>query len=156
MANGTLTVFTQLMKRDLLGFWREFPTKLLDTCILFLTNVIVFCYFLPAAGLDKSYAPFFLIGSIASFGIIEVVGKVGAFLADLEGDCAISHTMILPIKSRYVFCYIAVFWALTSLFLSIPLFPLGKILLFNLFNLAEISYFKLIIMFISSSIFCGT
>jgi len=147
--------FSQLMKQALLSFRREFAVKLFDTFCMFFTIVIVFCYFMPQEGVREGYASFFLIGAIASFGFIEIVGKVGAFMADLQGDRAISHSLVMPIRPDLVFIYIGLQWALTSAFLSIFLFPLGKLLLFKGFDLSLISYPHLIPMFVTTNLFFG-
>lgn len=155
MMPASFQVFSQLLKRDLLAFKREYLTKLFDTCCLFFTIVIVFCYFMPQEGVREGYASFFLIGAIASFGFVEIVGKVGTLMADLQGDCTLSHTLILPIRTEMVFIYIGLQWALTSALLSIFLFPFGKLLLFNGFDLSLISYPKLIYMFVTINLFFG-
>ena len=155
LKNDALQVFFQLIRKDLLAFWRDYPSKLLDTAICFATNVIVFAYFMPQEGIREGYGLFFLIGVISSFGLIEVVGKVGAFVADIYGEKTISSTLVMPIRSEGVFCYIAIFWALTSALLAIMLFPLGKFLLFHEFDLSSISYTRLVVMFTSSNLFYG-
>ncbi|WP_420421972.1 hypothetical protein [Simkania sp.] len=155
MIQASYHVCKQLLKKDMLAFKREYPTKLFDTFCLFFTIVIVFCYFMPQEGVHEGYASFFLIGAIASFGFVEIVGKVGALMADLQGDCAISHTLIMPIRSEMVFIYIGLQWAITSALLSIFLFPLGKLLLFKGFDLSLISYPRLIFMFVTINLFFG-
>lgn len=155
MISSSLNVFFQLLRRDLYAFWREYPSKLFDTAFMFFTNMIVFAYLMPEQWLDSSYGPFIMIGAIASFGLIEVVGKTSILLADIQGDRTISQTLILPVRSEAVFAYIGVLWALTSIFLSVLLFPFGKILLFKRFDLEAISYVRLIPMYISSNLFFG-
>ena len=155
MIKTSWQVFSQLLRRDLFAFKREYPSKFIYTLFLFFTNVMVFCYFLPQEGLPKEYAPFFLVGAIASFGFVEVVGKVSVFMADLQGDRTISHTLVMPIPSWVVFCYIGIFWALTSALIAIFLFPIGKLFLFTEFDLSLISYSRLIPMFITINIFFG-
>lgn len=123
--------------------------------IVFATNVIIFGYFMGGQGLSESFGPFLLIAAIGSFGLIEVVGKVALFLSDLEGEKAISQILIMPIKSHWVFLYMGIFWALSSAFLAILLFPMGKLLLWSRFDLSAISYLRLIPIFLSGSVFFG-
>lgn len=150
-----MAILLQFLRRDLLIFKREYPGKFFDTCFLFFTNVIVFSYFMPQAGLSSSYGPFLLIGAIASFGLFDVVGKVGVLVADIEGDKTISSWLIMPITSRALFLYIGVSWALSSALLSILLFPIGKLLLFDRFDLSLISIPKTFIMYITINLFFG-
>ena len=148
-------VFMQLLRRDLLAFRREYISKLLDTFWLFFCNVIAFGYFMQLEGAHAGYAAFFVVGAIASFGFIEIVGKVSILMADLQGDRTISHTLVMPIRPTWVFCYMGVSWAMTSALLSIPLFPLGKLLVFNGLDLSLISYWRLLLMYITINLFFG-
>ena len=97
----------QLIKKDLLAFKRTIPSKLFDTVCLFLTNVVVFGYFMQLSGVGKGYAAFFVVGAIASFGLVEIVAKVGVFIADIQGSRTIYYLLGLPIRSEWLFCYIA-------------------------------------------------
>ncbi len=148
-------VFLQLLKRDLRAFSREYPAKLFDTAFLFFTNMIVFAYLMPKQGLDPQYGVFLMIGAIASFGLIEVVGRVSILLSDIDGERAISQTLILPVSANAVFCYIAIYWAISSMLLSVLLFPLGKLLLWNRFDLEAVSLIRLIPIYLSANIFFG-
>lgn len=148
-------VFYQLIKRDLLIFKRDYWSKFLDMVIVFANNVLIFAYFMSGEGLTASYGPFLLIGAIASFGLIEIVGKVALLLSDMEGERAITQLLIMPIRSEFVFIYMGFFWAISSALLSILLFPIGKLLLWTRFDLTLISYVRLIPIFITGNLFFG-
>lgn len=148
-------VFFQLLRKDLTVFRRSFWKKFVDTSILFITNVLAFGYFLQQEGAHQGYAAFFVVGAIASFGFVEIVGKVGIQLADMGGDRTIFHTLVMPIHSKMVFYYMGMSWAMTSILMSILLFPLGKLLVFTEWNLAGISWWRLIVMFITANLFFG-
>jgi ABC-2 type transport system permease protein len=152
---NNFSVFFQLLRRDLTIFGREFCVKFIDTFCLFFTNVMAFGYFLQQEGMHTGYAAFFVVGAIASFGFVEIVGKVGIFLADMGGDRTIFHTLVMPIRSNMVFLYMGVGWAVTSMMLSAPLFPIGKLLVFNEWDLSRLSYFRVILMFITANLFFG-
>jgi len=106
-------------------------------------------------GAHSGYAAFFVVGAISSFGFVDIVGKVGLLTADLQGDKTINHTLVMPIRSEWVFYYIGLSWALTASLVSILLFPIGKLLVFNELDLSSISYGRLIIMFITINVFFG-
>lgn len=148
-------VFFQLLRRDLTIFKREYWNKFFDMLIVFANNVIIFGYFMSGEGLPTTYGAFLLIAAIGSFGLIEIVGKVGHLLSDLEGEKAITQLLIMPIRSELVFIYMGVFWAISSAVLAILLFPAGKLLLWDRFDLGAISYLKLIPIFITSNLFFG-
>ncbi len=154
-SNEYLAIISHLIRRDLRIFKEEFWGKFIDTAILLFTTVVVFGYFLPAYGLKADYGSFLLIGVIAGFGFFEVIGKVSLMIADLEGDRTILYTLSLPLPSWLVFVYFAVSWAMISSFMSLLMFPLGKLLLYSQFDLGKIDLLRLPFIFILSNIFFG-
>lgn len=155
MTNSSFQVFFQLLRRDLLAFKREFPGTFFDTAFIFFTNVVVSAYFMAQQWVDPQFGPFILVGAIASFGLINVVGKVSILIADIDGERTISQLLVFPIRSEWVFAYFAIFWAISSSLLTVLLFPLGKILMYSRFNLEAISYIRLIPMYLAANLFYG-
>ncbi len=147
--------FSQLLNRDMTIFRREYRTKLLDTAFLLFTNVVVFAYFLPLFGATKSLGPFILVSAITTFGLFDIIGKVSVRLADIEGHQAIAYTLNLPIHPNSVFGYIGLAWAIEPYVISLPLFLVGKVLLWNEFSLAAIHYPKMMLMFAAGCLFYG-
>ncbi len=144
-----------MIRRDLRVFKEEFWGKLLDTALNLSTTVIIFGYFLEYYGIQANYGPFILVGVIAGFGFFEVASRVSMMIADLEGERAILYTLSLPLPSWLVFVYIAVSWALISSILSLLMFPLGKLILYNQFNLSHVSHIRLSFIFLLSNLFFG-
>lgn len=153
--NLSLHVFIQLLRRDLLAFKREFRGKFFDTALFFFTNTIVTAYLMTQEWVNPQFGLFIMVGAIASFGLIEVVGKAASLLFDIEGDRTISQILIFPLRSWMVFAYYALYWAITSALLSVLLFPFGKLLMYNRFDLYAVSYIRLIPMFIIANLFYG-
>lgn len=155
MFKGTLGVFLSLLRRDLLIFRREVFNKFIDTFFLLATNIVIFAYFMPKMGVGKDYGSFLLIGAIASYGFFDVVGRVTNMIGDISGDRQISYTLILPLSSNAVFCYIATYWALNSALLTLMLFPIGKLILLDKFDLSLISWPRLFLIYITIHLFFG-
>lgn len=147
--------FLQLMHKDLRQFRRIYRGKLLDSCFLLFTNLIVFGYFMPLMGVSNTYGGFILIGAIASFGLFDTIAQVGEILFDIEGEQKITFVLSMPIPTWLVFCQIAVKWAVNNLLLCTPLIFFGKLLLWNSFSLARIDYFRFILIFLTISLFFG-
>ncbi len=152
---GYLAAVGHLIRRDLRLFKEEFLGKIIDTSVILFTTVLVFSYLLPSYGLKADYGAFFLIGLIASFGLFEMIGKVGVMIADLEGDRTILYTLTLPLPSRLVFAYIGVSWALISALIALMLFPIGKLILLSQFDLSQISLWRFFLIFSLSNLFFG-
>jgi len=145
----------QLFRQDLIKIRREFLGKLIDSASVLFCFLVVFGYFMPSYGLTTDYGPFLLVSSIASFGFFGTVGKVFKLITDIEGDRTISYTLTLPIPSWLVFIYTGFVWAIDSALVSLCLFPIGKLILFNQFDLSNISWIRVIPMYITMNLFYG-
>lgn len=152
---NSLTTLSQLLKRDIISIKRKFLGTLFDSSFLLFCLLVVFGYLMSSYGLGESYGPFLLVSAIASFGFFGTVGKVFNLVTDIEGDRLISYSLTLPLPSWVVFVYVALFWALESIVTTIFLFPIGKLILYNQFDLSQISYSKLIPFYIMINIFYG-
>ncbi|MBM3198786.1 MAG: hypothetical protein FJZ58_05990 [Chlamydiae bacterium] len=150
-----LSVFLHLFRKDFTIFLRDYKSKFYDTLSLFATNILVFGYLMPGEGLSADYGPFLLVAAIGSFGLIEIVGKLGLFLSDLEGEKSISQLLIMPVRSFGLFIYMALFWAISSMLLAVVLFPCGKLLLWKQWDLTLISYARLVLSFLAGNLFFG-
>lgn len=155
MSLDYLAVMFHLMRRDFQVFRSEFWGKFIDTSLLLFTTITVFGYFLPSYGLESNYGSFLLVGVIAGFGFFEVMGKVSTMIADLEGDKTILYTLSLPLPSWLVFSYFAASWAMLSSIMSLLMFPIGKLLLWNQFTFAHINPIQLVSIFVVSNLFFG-
>lgn len=150
-----LKCFFELIRREMVVFSKVIVGKYIDSGIMLITGVLVFSYFMGEFGLSKNYGAFILVGSIASFGFFEVVNRVADLIQDLNGDRVICNFLILPLPSTLVFCSIAVGWAISSSLITIFLFPLGKLILFNRFDLSNMSLWRFFLMFFTFNIFYG-
>lgn len=148
-------IFWQLMRKDLLQFWRIYPGKFFDTCFLFLTNITVFGYFMPQLGMPSAYGPFILVGAIASFGLFDIIAQVGEIIFDIEGDKKITFVLAMPLPYRLVFIQLAVKWALNTLILCTPLFLVGKLILWDNFSLSGIHLGRLVLIYPTICLFFG-
>lgn len=150
-----MSIFFQLFRRDLIAFKREFLSKLFDTAFLLFTQLVVFGYFFPAAGVGKSFGAFMLVSAMTSFGFFDLVGKISTLIADIEGEKTISYSLTLPASSSSIFLHIAGCWAMRAAMISFFILPLGKIILLDHFSISQISFLKLIPMFITINFFYG-
>ena len=147
--------YRSLFRRDMIIFKRNFFSKVLDTFILLSTNLVVFAYFMPHMGMSQSYGPFLLIGAIATYGFFDIVGKVAEMIGDIEGDRRIYYNLTLPLSSKMVLHYLALYWALNTFLLTVVIIPMGKLILWSRFDLSIINYPKLILIFLTGNIFFG-
>ncbi|NGX39276.1 MAG: hypothetical protein KR126chlam1_00599 [Chlamydiae bacterium] len=149
-------LFWQLMRKDLRQFRRLYKGKFFDTCFLFFTNIVVFGYFMPLMGVPATYGSFILVGAIASFGLFDTIGQVGELIFDIEGDRTITFKLAMPVPYWIVFGQLAIKWAVHNFLLCIPLFFIGKLILWDGFSLRQIDLFKLLLIFPSICLFFGS
>ena len=149
------SIFLQFMRKDLIGFRRIYWGKFFDTCVLFFTNVVVFGYFMPKLGVEASYGSFILIGAIASFGLFGIIAQVAELSVDIEGDRTINFSLSMPVPSRVVSLQLAIKWALNTFLLCAPLFLVGKLILWDQFDLEKIQVGKILLMFPTVCLFFG-
>jgi ABC-2 type transport system permease protein len=153
--SSTLVCMFELMKRQLYVFSKTYWQRLLDMCIIFSTNLIVFGYFLPLLDKQSNYGIKILFAAIATFGLFEIIGKVANLIGDITSDRLINNFIILPIPSSLVFLSIALSWAIESIILTIPLFALGNIIFLNQISYAEFSVGLYTLLFFSANLFYG-
>ena len=141
-----------ILQKELLVISRNFKGRALDMCIGLFTNVIVFTYFTPALGVGGAAM---LAGSVAVFGLFRVVDKAILIIADLDSDRRITYDLTYPLPSWMVFSSIAISSAMETSLIVLPLFPLGKILLFDLWDLSLTSWWRLGIIYLVVNLFYG-
>ena len=146
--------FFQLIRREMYLFFKEFLSRFIDISVTMTTWVVVFGYLMANSGLKGSYGSFILVGAIASFGLFETIGRATCLAQDVT-DKKITNFMILPISTSWVFVCVAVSWAISTAILAFCLFPLGKIILWEQFDLSKIAWMKFFLIFLTSNLFYG-
>ena len=155
-AKGYFDVFYQMLSRELLIFRRQYVGKAFDCTFMFFNFVLVFGYFLPRASSGPAWGPFMYVGSLATFGLMEAVNaRVAETISDINGDRTINYLLTMPIPSSLAFMAKAVSWAVIVFLLALILFPVGKLVIFNQFDMRQVSYGKLALMYCTLNIFYG-
>lgn len=151
---SSLLCFYGIVSKEMYLFYKEFIGRFIDLTMVLSTWIIVFGYLMGHSGLDSSYGSFILVGAIASFGLFETIWRATILAQDIS-DRKITNFLVLPIDSKYVFVAIAASWAISTSVLSIMLVPIGKLVLWNKFDLSHMSFVKFILIFLSGNMFYG-
>lgn len=154
-SKDVLLLFLQLIRKEMMIFFGELKGKWFQAAISTITMFIIFEYLMPEMGLNADYSLFMIMGIVASFGFYEMVGRIAAFISDLNGDRVISNLLILPLPSFLSISSIAIGWASTGFCLTLLLFPVAKILLQTSWDLSQLSPVKFLGMIISINILFG-
>lgn len=148
-------VFKQLLATDFSIFKETFKDKIIDLFIWVAITAAIMGYVMPAFGLAADYGAFQLAGLIASAGLFEVFPSMMNLVGDFEGDRVIDYHLTLPIPSKLVIIKIMTYYALNAMILSLCVIPMGKIILWNQFDLTKIAPFKMLVMIAITGIFYG-
>ena len=151
-----LSIFKQLLVEELVIFRETFGDKIINLSIWVSITAGIFGYIMPAFGLAADYGSFQLAGLIASAGLFEIFPSVMMLVSDIEGDRVISYQLTLPLPSWLILIKKITYYALNALSLSLCVMPIGKLVLWNQFDLTQIRIIPFLLMVITSSIFYGT
>jgi ABC-2 type transport system permease protein len=148
-------LFFNLLKTDLTIFNKRLWEGILNTITWVSIILVIFAYIFPAMGMSTMFGPLYVTGAIVSSSIFEIWSSSIGFIADLEGNNTISYPLTLPIPSWLYFVQLAIGYAIKSMAIALIIVPLGKIIMWNKFSLAQLSITKTLVMFIVINIFAG-
>lgn len=148
-----LNLFWQLLKKDLLIFKSSYFSQVIDVTIWVVCMIVATAYVYPKMGMMQSYGAFFAFAMIISTVFWSIWDVSTAFLADLEGNRAIGYELSLPIPSYLILVNKAIFYALRAMSYSWIVLLLCKLLMWNQMDLMQVNWPKLILIYISMSVF---
>lgn len=150
-----LNVIKNLLRIDFKLFSEIIWNKAIDLSIWVTCTILVMGYLMPLLGLASDYGVFQLAGLVASAGLFEVEPSVHSLVSDFEGDRLISYQLTLPVPSILIFIKIVINYALNAIILGLLVLPMGKLVLWNKFDLTQIHILQFTLMLIISGIFYG-
>ena len=138
------SIFTclNLVRRDMAVFWPTFLDRFINGMIWVVLTILIFAYLFPQMGMTQDFAVFMACANIMSWGFFEVMGNVAILIADLTGQKSIEYDLTLPLPQWLVFTRIALSNALQAMAIAVFILPLSKIVLWNSFSLAHISWIQ--------------
>jgi len=146
-------VIKELVKTDLKIFRKIAVNKWIDMFIWITTMILVFAYIMPAFGLTKSYGAFMVATMCSTAGLFQSFSYLAELVADIEGDRIISYYFTLPVPSWLIFIRFIIYYTISFMVLGFLVLPAGKLMLWNSFSLAQVSYGKLALIFVLTNIF---
>ncbi len=149
-------IFKHLLHIKLINFKKTVMGKFIDQSIWVMCTIFVTGYIMQAMGLRTDFGSFQLAGMLASTGIFEMYGNAYSLFMDFEGDQNISYYLTLPTTALVVILNMITFYAIIGVMLSLIMLPIGKLILWNQFALAQVSWIRLIPFFTLSSILYGS
>lgn len=146
-------VFKNLLVTDLIIYKKIFAAKFIDYALQVSILNSITAYIMPAFGLIKSYGLFDFAGILAVIGLWEIYPDVAQQLMDLENNAHTSYQLTLPLPTWLVWLKTASFFTLKSIGLTLCMLPIGKIILWDRFDLWLVNPLQLTIIIILGSMF---
>ncbi len=136
-------IFTQLLRAKLVNIRRVLIDEIVNISIWAGCVIFVMGYLMQSFGLAKDFGLFQLASILPVVGLFELYGNTATLIADLEGDRVIAYYLTLPASMLTVLLSYICYYLIVSMSMSVALLPLGKLLLWNQFDLANVAWFKL-------------
>jgi len=149
------TLFYKLVVTQLYTVRQQLFDMVINLYIWAFCSLMIMGYIMQSFGLALDYGSFQLAGIVGTVGLFEIYGNVTRNVMDFDGDRNISYYLTLPTTPSVIFGSFVCFYTLVGIFLSIIIFPFGKLLLYNTFDITNISWIKTAVMIILSNIFFG-
>lgn len=155
MMYSRMQTFVTILIRDARVFQQHIFNRFIDACIW--TGIVLYVsqYVLPHLGVNQNFGTFIMIGNIAAWGMLEVGTNISILLADLAGTQSTTYYLTLPIPQSWIFVRIGLMDAYKSFVSTLPMIPIGKLILWNHVSLTEIAYGKLLVSYILGHLFFG-
>jgi len=148
-------IFYKLTKTRFYIISKELFDKVLNLYIWVFCSLVVMGYVMQAFGLASSYGCFQLATIMGTVGLFEIYGNSFRCMIDFEGDRHINYYLTLPVRPWVVIASMITSYVAMGVVLSCFVLPFGKLILFNSFNLADVSWLKFAIIVLLSNIFYG-
>ena len=129
--------------------------KVINLYIWAFCSLLVMGYIMQEYGLASNYGCFQLATVIGTVGLFEIYGNCFRFMADIEGDNHMNYLLTLPLSPSVLLWSFICSYALIGIILSCGMLPFGKLLLWNSFSFATVSWLKFVIILVLSNIFFG-
>jgi ABC-type polysaccharide/polyol phosphate export permease len=144
----------RLIWRDMAVFWPTFPGRLLNGAIWSGVTTCIFQY-IGFGDVSMNLGLFMACANAVSWGFFEVMENVSRLIADIQGERSITYALTLPLPQWMVFVRIALSNALQAMAIAVFLLPMAKLLLWNHFNFASVSFVRVGIIFVLIHLFYG-
>jgi hypothetical protein len=144
------------MRRDCLIIRREFLDDLINALTWPLANAITFGLVLPEFGMDKTYGSFLLVGALATTFFYLAVSLAESLVNDICSLRCIDFFLILPASNyKLILVQKVISFALHATVISVPMIPIGKLVLGDRMDLAHFSFIKFMLIMLISAQFYG-
>lgn len=151
-----IRIFLSLLARDFTVIKKDFFSDLINIVTWPTSLAITFGYVLPTTGMAQEMGSFLLIGSIATTFFYLAIGMASDLVNDFSSLRFIDSQLVVPISSHRVLLLARVCsFVLYSVMLTLPILPIGKLLLGSRLDVTHFSLFKFVLIVPACGLFFG-
>lgn len=143
-----LMTFVQLFLREGVVLRKEFFSNVVDNLVWPATTALLWGYVLPHVpqlGVSSQYATFIFVGAIVAIWFYTCIEYAFLLANDCEGNRRIDYELCLPIPPRLIILKYGFAFAFHSFVISFPLLFMGKLFLFEQFDMSMFSFTKFLV-----------
>lgn len=148
-------ILWQLIREDLVNFRSVLFNKFVDIILWTTTMLVIMGYVLQAFGITPQYGLFMVAGVLVSSIQLDIYPQATTLVADYEGKRRINFYLTLPMPSWLIIVRRGLSNTITSCILCLPILPVCKLILWNIFDLRAVYVTKFFIMFVTTNLFFG-
>lgn len=148
-------IFYQLVATNLCIAREHIGSQIINLYIWTSCTLIIMGYIMQNFGLATNYGCFQFASIVGVVGLFEVYNTAAKTIMDIDNDRTISYYLTLPARPATVLLATVCSYAIVGLLLTIAVLPLGKLLFYNSFSFAQVSWFKFVITAVLANIFFG-
>lgn len=141
-------VFKHFIRRELRIFIDDYWNTFLDSLSWPMLTAFVFGYVFPHMGVEGEFGSFMIIGSIVAlcyFTSLEL--GASSLTRDFDTERRIDFELTLPVSASVIVARHGITTALRAFLMTFPLPFLGKLVLWDRFDLSQFSLPKLVIVY---------
>lgn len=147
--------FGWLLWKDIRVLYQDLTNNILDAVLLPIGITFINGYVLPALGMPENFGIFASLGTVIGMLMNSCSTFSNDLVMDLDGDKSIFYEISLPLPYYLVYVKYALAYSIKAMLVNILIMPISMLIMFNTVSFSQISLFKLLISFVSSSLFFG-
>jgi len=144
-----------LLLADYVIFKKDYINKVINVVVITMTQIVVTVYILPYFGLQSDFGAFMIGGFIAAYPLWETYPLVAGLTSDLDSEKRLTYELLLPVPSFLIFFKMILSFTLQSIASSFLIIPISKFFVMQEFQLQNVSWLALGMMFFANSFFMG-
>ncbi|MBT3455444.1 ABC transporter permease [bacterium] len=148
-------IFCNLLWRDLVVLKSSIVREMINTAFWICLTIFVYAYLMPQLCAGGTFGMFVLVGSIPCIMLFKAVNKAAELVADLGGRQSFLYYFTTPLPYWLIFIRRAFSIALYTIPLSLLMFLIGGVLIWDQMDFSNASILKFIPIFLASNFLVG-